>query len=144
MIKKKLLIFFILISLCASIGIFSSANNVNAQGNLKEKLLDTQGQNLQNVGGRVYEGGIGDDPSQGVAQIVALIINSVLGLLGVIFLVLIIYAGFLWMTATGNDEQVTKAKNILIRAIIGVIIIVAAYAISFFVLSAVTSIGRSS
>ena len=72
-----------------------------------------------------------------VQDIIVLVINTILGLLGVIFLVIIIYAGFLWMTAGGNDEQVGKAKKLLINSIIGIIIIVAAYAISYFVLQAI-------
>jgi len=47
---------------------------------------------------------------------------------------LIIYAGFLWMTAGGNPEQVDKAKQWLTNAIIGLAIILAAYAISGFVI----------
>ncbi len=67
--------------------------------------------------------------------IVAKIIQAFLGLLGIIFLVLIIYAGFLWMTAQGDEEKVKKAKEILQRAVIGLVIIVSAYAITYFVFS---------
>jgi amino acid transporter len=70
---------------------------------------------------------------EGVAKIVATVIQAFLGLLGIIFLVLIIIAGYNWMTAAGNEEKVTKAKDTLWRAIIGLIIIVGAYAISYFV-----------
>jgi len=136
--KKKLISFLILA--CFSMGMFMVAESVNADIGSQIKSPE-----FNEVADKVYnENPSGDVITTSVQDIIAYVINSVLGLLGVIFLVLIIYAGFLWMTATGNDEQVTKAKNILIRAIIGVIIIVAAYAISFFVLSAVTSIGRSS
>ncbi len=68
-----------------------------------------------------------------LAQTIGQIIKGVLSLLGVIFLILVIYAGFLWMTASGNDEQITKAKNILKASIIGVIIVMGAYAITYFV-----------
>jgi len=44
------------------------------------------------------------------------------------------------MTAAGNDDQVGKAKKILIQAIIGIIIVTASYAISAFVISAVTQV----
>lgn len=136
--KKKLISFLILA--CFSMGMFMVAESVNADIGSQIKSPE-----FNEVADKVYnENPSGDVITTSVQDIIAYVINSVLGLLGVIFLVLIIYAGFLWMTATGNDEQVTKAKNILTRSIIGVIIIVAAYAISFFVLSAVTSIGRSS
>jgi len=64
---------------------------------------------------------------------IATIIQVVLGLLGTIFVILMIYAGILWMTAGGKDEQVKKAQNIIQRAAIGLLIIVLAYAITYFI-----------
>jgi len=60
------------------------------------------------------------------------IIGTVLGFIGVLFLILMIYAGILWMTSQGNEQQVTKAKGLLINAIVGIIIVFAAYAITSF------------
>lgn len=65
--------------------------------------------------------------------VVSKVINSVLGLLGVIFLVLTIYGGFLWMTARGNEQQVEKARETIVMAIIGIIIVLVAYSISYYV-----------
>ena len=62
-------------------------------------------------------------------------INIFLGLLGVIFVVLTVYAGYLWMTAAGDEKKVDQAKNTLTRAVIGIIIVVASYAIAQFVVS---------
>jgi len=73
---------------------------------------------------------------QQLTSMIGLIINVLLSLLGIIFLVLIIYGGFLWMTSSGNEEQVKKAKTIIRDAIIGLIILLAAYAISRFVVDA--------
>ncbi len=64
---------------------------------------------------------------------VARIINVVLGLLGTIALVIIIYAGFLWMTAGGSEDKSEKARGILFAAVIGLAIILSAYAITRFV-----------
>ena len=64
---------------------------------------------------------------------IATIIKAGLGLLGIIFIVLLVLAGFNWMTAAGDEEKVTKAKNTITRAVIGLIIIIAAYAITVFV-----------
>jgi amino acid transporter len=75
------------------------------------------------------------------ADILSMVIRAFLSLLGIIFLVLIIVAGYNWMTAGGNDEKVTKAKSTIARAIIGLIIIVAAYAITYFVFSNLSSGG---
>jgi len=63
------------------------------------------------------------------------IINIVLSVLGVIFLILIIYGGILWMTAAGNEEKVKKAKELITEALIGLVIVLAAYAISYFVIN---------
>jgi len=68
-------------------------------------------------------------------KMIQIAISAFLGLLGIIFLVLIIYAGYNWMTAQGDEEKVTIAKNTLTRAVIGLIIIVAAYSITYFVFS---------
>lgn len=61
------------------------------------------------------------------------IIDIVLSMLGVIFVILSIYGGFLYMTARGNEEQTKKGLSIVTQALIGLIIVVSAYAISFFI-----------
>lgn len=66
-------------------------------------------------------------------NIVANIISVVLGLLGILFVVLMIFSGYQWMTAGGNEETVKKAQGRIKNAIIGLIIIVMAYAITAFV-----------
>lgn len=68
-------------------------------------------------------------------ELVGTIINAALSLLGVVFLVLLVYGGYKWMMASGNEEEVTKAKDIIWRAIIGLMIVMAAGAITFFVTS---------
>jgi len=79
--------------------------------------------------------GAGIQTSRDLPGIIALIINVVLGLLGVIFLVLTVYAGFLWMTAREDKAVVENAQKILKNAVIGLIITLAAYAISNFVIT---------
>jgi hypothetical protein len=51
-----------------------------------------------------------------------------LGLVGVLFLLTMIYAGYMWMTAHGNEEKVQKAKNIIVQVLIGIVVVVGAYA----------------
>lgn len=60
------------------------------------------------------------------------VIGVVLSFVGVLFLILMIYAGILWMTASGNEQQVAKAKGLLINAVIGIIIVFSAYALTTF------------
>ena len=61
-------------------------------------------------------------------------INVALSLLGVIALVLVVYAGFKWMTSGGNQDDVESAKKILYASVIGLLIILTAYSITNFVL----------
>ena len=68
-----------------------------------------------------------------LASIVGIVMQTFLSLLGIIFIVLIVYAGYNWMTAGGSEDKVALAKNTLTRALIGLIIIIAAYAITYFV-----------
>lgn len=68
------------------------------------------------------------------------LINVLLGLVATIFFVLMVYGGFLWMTARGNSEQAGKAKTLIIQSIIGSVIIAAAWAITNFVIGALQQI----
>lgn len=60
------------------------------------------------------------------------IIGLVLSLIGVVFFVLIIYAGINWMLSGGNEQKITKSKDLILNATIGLIIVFAAYAITSF------------
>ncbi len=73
-----------------------------------------------------------------IDSVVALVINIALSILGVIFVGLMVYGGFLWMTDRGNEDQVKRARNLISAAIIGLIIVASAYAISIFVLTRIT------
>jgi len=73
--------------------------------------------------------------SRDVREVVASVINVLLSLLGVLFVALIVYAGFLWMTANGNEDQVGRAKKTLYAAVIGLLIISSAYIIAQFVIT---------
>lgn len=81
------------------------------------------------------QAGFGDDitGSGSVSMTIGKVIGYVLSFVGVIFLILMIYAGFTWMLARGNEAEVKKAKDLMFDAIIGLIIIMAAYAITSFV-----------
>jgi hypothetical protein len=97
-----------------------------------EGLTGSQEQ-LEEVGGQVEGGALA---SQTLPQLVGNIINIALGVLGIILVVLIVYGGVLWMTAMGDKEKVGTAKKVITNAIIGLVITVAAYAISSYVISA--------
>ncbi|MFH1254991.1 MAG: hypothetical protein V1667_00760 [bacterium] len=77
-----------------------------------------------------------------LASVASSVIRAFLGLLGIIFLILLIYAGYNWMTAQGEEEKVEKAKSTITRAIIGLVIITAAYSITYFVFSSLPKDGN--
>ena len=62
------------------------------------------------------------------------IINIVLGFLGILSLILIMFGGFKWMTAGGDDTKIDEAKKVITSGIIGLAIIIVSYAIAYFVL----------
>lgn len=66
---------------------------------------------------------------------VASIINVFMGLLGIVAVVIVLYGGFTWMTAGGNEDKVTEARQRIVAGIIGLAIILSAYAIARFVIS---------
>lgn len=63
------------------------------------------------------------------------IINWTLGLLALIAVILILIGGFRWMTAGGNEEKIESAKKTLYAAIIGLVIILAGWGISVYVIN---------
>jgi hypothetical protein len=67
--------------------------------------------------------------------VVSRIIKVFLSLLGIIFVVLLVWAGFKWMTAGGDDEKVKEARDQIFVAIIGLLIVLASYTIAHFVLN---------
>jgi len=103
------------------------APQVSAQTTSDTVVGDVDG-NLEAVGSHT---GLGNKPLE---ETIGLLINVLLGILGIIFLILVIYAGFLWMTAGGDEKRVATAKQILITSVIGLIILLSAYAISTFVI----------
>jgi len=66
------------------------------------------------------------------------IIKIALDMLGVVFLVLIVYGGYIWMIARGDEAMVEKAKDTITRAAIGLIITLAAYGITFYIVDRIT------
>lgn len=89
--------------------------------------------NLQKVGQEGATAPYAAADQYKLAEIVGIVIQAFLGLLGVLFISYMVFAGYAWMTAQGDEEKVTKAKDTISRAIIGLIVTVAAYAISVWV-----------
>ncbi len=65
---------------------------------------------------------------------ISTVIEIALSFLGIFFLILTIYGGYTWMIARGNEQEIERASKIFQTAIIGLIVVIAAYAISWFML----------
>ncbi len=76
-------------------------------------------------------------------EVVSLVIQGALGLVAVIFFIMIISAGFSWMTAGGNEESVKQAKKNIGNAVIGLVVILFAYAITYFVFNMILNQGAT-
>lgn len=73
------------------------------------------------------------DTTRSAADVVGLLIKAFVGILGVVFLLLTLYAGFTWMTAAGDPKKVDRAKGTLASAVIGLVICMLAYTITSFI-----------
>jgi len=70
------------------------------------------------------------------------IVQWALGMLGLVAVVMIILGGYKWMTAGGNEESITQAKQLISAAVVGLIIVLLAWAIVIFVVGATTNATR--
>lgn len=89
---------------------------------------------IENVGGSL---GLG---SADLKQTVLNIITFVLGLLGLIAVIMILYGGFIWLTAGGNEDKVSSAKRIISSAIVGLVVILISWAIVNFVVRSTVNV----
>ncbi len=106
-----------------------------AQGVIAETGAEDALSGLNTTAQTGFGGGttIPENIQKPISEQIGTIIGALLAFIGVIFFILMIYGGFLWMTAQGNEEQITKAKNLIIAAVIGIIIVMSAYAITAYI-----------
>ena len=100
-----------------------------------EFSFKTSGSVVDSAGGKAGLTGTTD-----LSTIVGKLIGVILGILGIVFVILVVYAGFLYLTAQGDETNVKKAKKMLTEAVIGLAIIVAAYAITSVVTNGLTTL----
>lgn len=72
---------------------------------------------------------------QDIRNTIINLLNIILGFLGLIAVLIIIAAGFMWMTAGGNEKRLETARKLLIQGFIGLILILAAWGIAWFVVT---------
>ncbi len=131
---KKLIIIFSLIIVFSPCTVFSNDDQESL-----EPVISSTGSSLKNafgpgsnVEGIANESGYKIETKEEttiINEALSAIINTVLSVLGLIFVILTIFAGFKWMTASGNQENVNKAKTSLRQNIIGLAIVVTSWGI---------------
>lgn len=129
----KKTIFYLLIIIFAATAFCVITDNVMAQG------IRDAGETLQETAEPA-----GFSEAQKDPRVLALeIIRIAFGILGVVFVGIIIYAGVLWMLSAGESEKVGKAKKWIINATIGLVIILASFAIASFILNSLVAAQQS-
>lgn len=111
--------FFISLAIVILLILPSTVFALNLGGNLLESARDKSGY------ARASE--------TTLASNLGMVVNVVLSFAGVIFMSLMVYAGYLWMTARGNEQQIDKSLAIIKAAVIGMIITVGSYSITNFI-----------
>lgn len=76
-------------------------------------------------------------PSGDIRVIMSALINQAISLMGIVFVVIILYAGFLYLFSMGDDEKIQKAKSTIFGGIIGLVIIFTSYSIASFVINSI-------
>ncbi|HEU0051377.1 MAG TPA: hypothetical protein VFQ60_04980 [Patescibacteria group bacterium] len=133
MFKKRLATFFLIVGMVISPAALLAAGINEDNTGLKSAANSAGLANLCTGDARTC-----------LVMIIGNVINVVLGTVGIIFIFLILYAGFLWMTAGGEDKQVTKAKDLLKNAAIGLALLIMSFAIASFVIDALAkSVGQT-
>lgn len=79
-------------------------------------------------------------PTSDIRVVITRIINVAMGFLGIVAVLIILWGGFTWMTAGGNEEKVGEAKKIITAGIIGLIIVISSYAIARFVVQSLVNV----
>lgn len=128
MFRKR---FFIIIALCAAFFLMPDYL-VFAQDDLGDYGLSAIANRAGLKGSSVpVEGGVQ------IGVVVGNALSIILGLLGLVFFIIIVYAGIKWLTAQGVEENANRAKSTLQQAVFGFIFIAAAYVFTNFVVNAV-------
>jgi hypothetical protein len=129
--KKLIISFLFLISISMVPSTTMAANLKDAfKPNSKEKtdIIKTV------ADGAGYTTVTTDNAPNDLNSYIGMIIQTLLSILGVFFLCLMLYGGFLWMSDMGNSDKVKKSKELMTAAVIGLIIVLASYAISYFII----------
>lgn len=101
--------------------------------------ISSPSERMQSVGQE--EGPFKSTDEASVGDILATVIKAALSFLAIIFIIIIIINGYKWMMAGGNEDKVKTAQQAIKNAIIGLIIVIAAYSITYFVFDVLSVMG---
>ena len=76
--------------------------------------------------------------SQDVKTTIGNIVQMVIGFLGILIVLYMLYGGFLWMTSGGDEKKIEQAKQMIIAAVVGLLIVLAAFSITTFIINSLT------
>lgn len=132
-------ILFLASYFCVHVNYFKAEATAQSQTETTESLLDRYNTK------EVLKEGIGANfkTDETVAEnslyaTIGKIIEAILELVGVLLIILVIYGGYLWFSADGNEEQIGQAKAYVINAIIGLAIVSLAYVITYYVMGKIS------
>lgn len=137
-VTKKHLISLALVSFWVFTQLFFLTPNFAQATNLwdqQEGLKNTSGE----IGPTAFGVASASESRNDVRIIIAKIIKAIFGIMGIVFLILILLAGFKYMKAQGNQEETKEALSQILQATIGLLIMLAAFAITVFVQAAITN-----
>jgi lysylphosphatidylglycerol synthetase-like protein (DUF2156 family) len=124
------LVFAFLFGVCAGILLVAPEAAIAAEDSTATTIIS---EGLSTAAEGTYDQGVT------ASVFIGNLIRVLLSATGLVFLVLTVYAGILYMTAAGDEGKVTKAKKMLTTAVVGLIIIVGAYAITAYVIDALAT-----
>ncbi|MFH1744618.1 MAG: pilin [bacterium] len=128
---KKIIAIFIFIFI-----LFSSVNicNVQAQTSQTPSEINKENSSSATANKTALRNPLG---STDIPTLIGKVINSLLGIVGSIALLMFIYGGVVWMTASGNSQSVEKGRNIIMWAVIGLIVIFSSYGLVKFIIEGI-------
>jgi len=124
-LSKYAIVFTIIIS--TFFGLFSFIGQASSAS-----ILENLGTAAKAPFGLTEQEAASGESDASIGRIIGDIVQVILGFTGTIAFIVFLYGGFLWLTARGNETQVEQAKKYLFNGIVGTVIIILAYSITFF------------
>jgi hypothetical protein len=125
-----------------SIAVLPNVALADVQGQLQNGVNAAAGGapscTISESGGGTHAGSAGECGKQSVDHTIALVVNIISSLVGVIAVIMLVVAGFRYVTSGGDSNRTASAKNTIIYALVGILVVAFAQVIVHFVLAQVT------